>query len=1819
MINFKIKDINFSVKYSSGGEYQQFYIKNNNNNRYSTSKYTNDDKLYEDKIIPSMFDQKILLLSTLNVNKITTFDYIFCDYQFAEIIHKIYISRTNDIYNENFKLNMDSKGEFLNIKDEDIIIKLNSITSIKDFYIRRTPNFTFSDFTKAIDEYKKINVRNNTALYNYLITVNIREDDFIKLLDRLRLKAILEFSIWRTKLEDYKKKTRDSKGDIIVKDPINFFKLILNPFNLEELVEIGINYSERYKDLLEDKYTLLRYSGEDYKKGKYLYSDEENDTISKIETIIKLGNKFDLDLEKLKIDYENKLKGIELKFKILPEKERLLNILNNFEEYEELDKFKEDWKLFIQLNEDKLIDKTKLNNLVYENITLNKLIIDKIKDKIRELNSIDYVKSMLSEELQKLHQRLSNIYKKLLEEYEVIYKYYRNLEINNKRLIKNINIQLEENIKRILSNVNNDRLILVELNDGVGKRLDLDELLTIKIDTIRKITLPKLSGDNVELFINPFTYDVKNKPISCNISSFGNLGSIINNKDSCFIRTLFPIGNYKRSYLDGNLIITKVITKSITKSRDSRKDRIEIDMEGGGRKDRIQREMFFNLNPNDERVEIKLDNILGMIIRLNYSSYLIKKYSSNNRRLDLSTRLEFIQELNIINRILENSNIPKIQIIEDDITDNEILETPAKKVTMIRDEYIYPELSNTLRILEDHPRYLEIAFFLEMYFKYSKREYKNNWLEELIEQKVLNISELDKLRFNVKLKFSKKEFIYNSVNFVDFIKNLNEYIDIKIFISNNIKLLNKLEEMILIEKVSKYEFYQELKSLTINIKINGDINIDNITKISNILRKIINEETSDISIEELQHVEELINNISMNLRDYNYIEEIRELFKIINKFNKFIKIIKENKKEMDTSLIDRSDRSDRFDGADTRSRKKGKIYTTPSDRKKALIKSLDEIDFITVFQITKHNDKKLKYNLLSENIQVIEEDYEEEEIDMGLVSFEFKERQSLKPVEEQDVSDVDNLDQLGGDRKYLDRTFYLLRNEFYQDRLTEIYNNIPNNLKKYQPLTLPDIINIPNVNTLKIYFKRILEFYERLKKIYNSGIEKLKEDLKEIKNLITIQVKNLNPYENEFNSDNFDKIQKLEYQKMSFPFEIVYIYNNLDLKDSSFEFLEQITKELINFVRSKNKQNIYREKSIEYKILNNLSYDYSLILKETDTRIKLSLDIPKISYTEIHTENNKLKQYRENKKELLTLQYLREDEAGGLGSRLDVLVDEISKIKDEFILANKSDIINDIDKEILQQVFKELLRNIDSKINQIILDKIRINDTTDIFNNEDIYNNYIRNLQSIITELNRFNIEKKSPSIIIDELIKRNLLRLQKTQQSNIVLDNLFKIYQIEIEKQEPDIRQDILPPSILPPSILPLGILPYNPRECKDTINIKINNDILDLLSDKYKLMPREKLTIISEGKYNELEIVKQYQDNKNIYLVVNDGINNIPKYKQNKKSKIDEKIIELSEDEKQEINKLILVYSLLSGNLIIPFKYLVNKRGRIMRKIDEYVLCNKVKLPSKEIPSKEVDKRKLFISNIVILLLENFLNTDWGTNLPVYLGLSKKLKDKYENKVINTKNIFAELLKLLNLIEDKIYKNIPDKLDDKYFIQFNGINNVKKYNFEWFLLYYVDVMKLQLLRDNNITVNLNNILLEFIKMIRNKDFENNLNTLNKVVELLNKKNNIIKNLYKFNDIINGLQGDVRIKNLKGKQQQKKNQYIDKLKRELVNKEELRIVILLEEEFNNIIDNIFENYDTDITFNENLNRLDIIINELEKIPAIELNKDTIIKQILAL
>jgi hypothetical protein len=1806
---------NLSIKHSSGSLYQQFFIKNNSNNRTFTAKYTNDNKLYEKDIIkPSIFDQNILLLSSLNVNKTNNNDYIFCDYNFAEIINNIYITRTNHKYTENFILKKDSKNQILTLQDnlDNNFVELNSLIAIKEFYFRRTPNFTFDDFTKAIEEYKKVNVRNNTALYNYLIGNNLEDfkNNFVLLLERLRLKAILEFSIWRTKLEDYKKKTRDSRGNIINRDPINYFKLILNPFNLEELVEIGINYSDRYKDLLEDKYIVLNYNGEDYKNNKYMYSNEEFEYVEKLNNILGLGKKLELELQKLEKDYEKKLTNIDLKFKILPEKEKTLNMLNNLDEFKDLLNFKENWKSFIKLTDEKYIQSVGLNNLVYENIVENKLIIDKIREKIVILNDIGNYKDMLSEDLQKIYSNLSKTLQELLVEYEIINRYYRNLEINNKKLINNINTQLETGIKEKLSNVN----ILVELKDGIAKKLNLNflenltELLNIKIDTIKKIILPNITGESVKLFINPFTFEVKNRDTLCNISSFGNLGSIITNKNECNIETLYPIANYKRTYFDGNLIINKVITKVITKgkSRDKKTSKIqrEIDMDGGSR---IEREILFNLNSSDRRVEIKLENILPMIIKLNYSAYLTRKYSGD---FNLSTRLELFLELNTINRFLENSNIPKIQIVIDDDEDEKIKQLEIKKVNIIRDEYIYPELQNVLRTLENHPRYLEIAFLFELYFKHSKKEYKNNWLEyliklndELTDLKIFVLSELDKLNFNVKLKFSKKEFIYDN-NFNNFIRNLNEYIEIKEFI-NNRDIINKINQLLISDQIAKYTYYQQLLRLIPNIIMNEDINIDIVNKINELLLEIL-EEKNEVSIEELQKIKDLL--IIDNLREYNFVKEIRDLAKNIRNFNKYV----DSNIFIDTDIDiyrDTMKDTDRDTRRDTRKDKgKGKVSKKSSkvSRKTALIMSLRDIDFITVFKITKNvDDRKLVYNLLWDKIEVIEEEHEEREDKEERKTISFIPRERFKPKEESDIVDVDFL-QLGGDRKYLDRNFYLLRNEFYEERLKELYEKISSKLKDYKPIELPEINKFSDKRKLKDYFEKVVDYYNKLIKLYNSGIEKLRIDFKEIKDIIVNQVKDLNPYENEFNSNNFEKIKLLEYQKSSLPFEIVYIHNGLDLKNTSNEFLEKITKELINYIKSINKTAIYRTKSVEYKILNNLPYNYNLIQKEllVSQTVKLSdyIDISKIDKSRIDKS-----EYRQNKKRLLEILYLREDESSGLGAELEML-----KSKTE-----ESD--KNIDKEVLQQVFKQLIKNINSKIEKIILEKISKNDITDIFDGiyENLYNIYLRNLRGLIEELKVFNIEKKQPDLIIIELIERNLKRLQKTisndisnDNRNYILDNLLKIYQIEKEEgkidqtEQKEDKEELLPITLNTDG----SILPYNSSVCKNTFNIKKNQEILGFLSDKYKLMSRDKLTKISESKYKELNIVNQYQDKKYIYLVVNDGINNIPKYKQKKESKIDENINEISEEEQIEINKFILIYSLKSLNLVIPFIKLINKSGRrvmINKVLDEYVLCNRVKSP------KDKNMNKLLQSNIIVLLIENFLNIKWEDKLPIYLELSKNLKDKYKNKSITTSNIQIKLLEFLNLLVDNIYNNIPDKLDDKYFLQFVLKNNIYKYNFEWLLYYYVDVMKLQLLRDNMISINMNILLSDFNRMMKNTDFENNLNNLERLVNLINKKNKII-NDYNI-DIINDIQRDNRIKNIKNK---KKTQFIDKLKRDLDNNEGLKRILILENEINNNIDMILENYDKNIS---DLNRLEILINQIQDIPKIDINKENIIKQILNL
>jgi hypothetical protein len=90
----------------------------------------------------------------------------------------------------------------------------------------------------------------------------------------------------------------------------NYFKNILNPFNLTEKVDIGINYSNRYKSLLESKYDLIQYDKNDYKNKSYMYHDTEKIYINKINEIINLESIISKDLLSLEEQYKKYKKNI---------------------------------------------------------------------------------------------------------------------------------------------------------------------------------------------------------------------------------------------------------------------------------------------------------------------------------------------------------------------------------------------------------------------------------------------------------------------------------------------------------------------------------------------------------------------------------------------------------------------------------------------------------------------------------------------------------------------------------------------------------------------------------------------------------------------------------------------------------------------------------------------------------------------------------------------------------------------------------------------------------------------------------------------------------------------------------------------------------------------------------------------------------------------------------------------------------------------------------------------------------------------------------------------------------------------------------------------------------------------------------------------------------------------------------------------------------------------------------------------------------------------------------------------------------------------
>lgn len=1737
-----INDMKFEVNYQQKLDKIRFFIKNLKNGRFMESYYSPDNNKFVLSLtnkIPSVFDQNILLLSSININKLgDDINYAFCEMDFARIINDIYLGR-NQNYTSGFSLLKDTKGEIVSIIDNNNKIILNSLSSLYQFYMSRTPKFTFDDFKKAIEKYKETFKNNPTFLYNIIIDNEdklIRNSEFFdKMLERLRIKAILELSIWRTKLEDYKKKIRDTKGEIISRDPIKYFQQILNPFNLEELVNIGVNYSDRYKELLEEKYQVLTYTGNDYKDRQHIYTEEEKELILKLEDFLKLESRIDKNLAELERKYQENLlfiTNMKKRVKSVNEELKKLN-LKEQDLSNKLNNFRENWEIYLIINDRYEIEKSELKKVIYEN---DRLIVEIIKDKIKNLNTISEIKEFLSDEDKDLLKKLIDKYQTLLTRYTNITKYFEQLDRNNILLLENINKFLINYVDNLIKELD----ITIILKNGNRKNVRIDSLDILDLNNIQSILLPKLDR-NIELFINPFTFEINDKSKSCR-DNLGTLKSILEDNDKCYIKVNYSLLIFSKNIIKGDLIISSQIQNGIAK---------------------------FLLNQNTKFVRIRMTNLLQHIIKLKYSSYLYDKYSGE---FDNTKRTQLLEEVEIINNILSNSNIEQIELSyekEDVVKRERIVESEIS----LDPQIIYRDLNNKLIELHSHPRYLEIAFFLELYliyFQYNpEKDYIIKWIDYIIklndniDQSLLLISELDKITFNIKLKFQKtksireKELSYTSnINiFNNFIKELNDFIDIeKLVISKNLKI--RLKQLLTDMKLAEYENYNKLKLYSNQIFKDGSglIDYENIDKITQHI-ELLNDDSQRLDIDELKYIKDLLNQLENILKPYTYDERIETLLLNINKLNTKI----DKKITSDEAIVFILSQREI---EDTR-----RIKTSKEVDQSKLLKKLLKTDFITVFKIIKENKtNKITFNLLSD-------------------------RQTI------------NVEQLqrGGDRTYQTRDFYLLRDKVFYDReLKTLYDSIPDKIKKYE------IIILPKRNTLKLLndnYQKIKDYYNRVKISFKRGKDKIEQELRNIKDLIKTNVRKLNPYELDLNSANIDKIEQLEMQKISFPFEINYIHYQLDLRETNRQFLDSLTKKLIEFVKSNYKLNIYREKSIEYKIINNQSYDYNYIIGEIERRYQIeSIPIIKLlprKDTKLKEQGKLLKLY----KELYQLEYLRFDEIAGLGASKDRLETDIQEIK-----------IDDIDKKeiskkALELTFRNLLKEINFRIRKIVLKLIEDEIEEPIFKNNQVeYQRFIEMIRKIKNKLLEYNIILDEANIYIENISKDIIAKIgRSTPRPNKVLLYLLNLYNIELRPvvERKEIEIDNKPRIIIKPKIKE-EISKHKVIKYKLTVG----KDVLDILPE-YQKIDREKVNINDE-EYQAKNIIGNYKSGKYYYYVV-DNVNIIPKYKQKQNSKKIEPIIEISLEDKININNLLIVKALLDNprEIIIPFRELIVEK-RLENKENNYYLLNIITYP------KDYDENKLLLCNLILLLIENYKSIYIDNKYPDYFETLELLKQKYSGKIINIREIMDILNKFVLIIAENIYRIIPNVLIDKYFIQQSERNKVVKYNFELLIDYIINVIKLQQLRDGNILITPEQLLVDFTQILVNSLVINKEVLVDKLIRLNKKMKSIVIPNYVI--ILNNIASDNKIKNIKQPRLGRILKKINSIKNEFErkNKVKLEAINKTNKLITERIDNLLERFDN-ITESE-INDIEPLIIKLEEDVSYisqDIDKNKIITELL--
>ena len=480
-----------------------------------------------------------------------------------------------------------------------------------------------------------------------------------------------------------------------------------------------------------------------------------------------------------------------------------------------------------------------------------------------------------------------------------------------------------------------------------------------------------------------------------------------------------------------------------------------------------------------------------------------------------------------------------------------------------------------------------------------------------------------------------------------------------------------------------------------------------------------------------------------------------------------------------------------------------------------------------------------------------------------------------------------------------------------------------------------EIIN--QINVYKERMHKMIDINSKYRSLKNTT-EEFELTIKDVKSQIT-QIRRLKKsYENQ--KENLEQLMKsskklLKKEKVDTNVITNYIVKiKIKLKENSFKFKELRDKEVE--IKNKYKNYILSQKDIEGEIMN-----LSKRLSETDQQIS-SLSRNKLK------ENYEIHYIESSTKEL----YARIDE---ISKQIIKSINKKTENKNKTIFINKNK--DDLDKKI--QIEKKKIRNIDEQIDELILQKTKIE--------EQVKDQYTT-IRAKEDELTSIDIE--------NEQLNSNIKRLEdKLKSSKQNIENI-KEKQTYLTQQNNNFQKKL---SILNSTRNNLTVELEANEKSKVTILKKIRNliNFTENNNNETSILENIKFNLEKKISDNNIDLKEKEQNIRNLEREINN-------YKFDADNII--KTISTFEENKQNVEKILEE---------LKMKILPNKEELIQfmmeKKQNEEILS---KSKSKIISSIDILKNKIPELKIIADIIEDeFINSDENFDEKRFLNLVQRI----------------------------------------------------------------------------------------------------------------------------------------------------------------------------------------------------------------------------------